>query len=78
MDAKKGDVLYTFSDGFQDQFGGPENKKFLAKNLRELFLEIHQKPMVEQKITLEKVFYDWISSYEAVQIDDVIIIGIRI
>ncbi len=78
MEAQKGDVLYTFSDGFQDQFGGPDNKKFMIKKLKELFLEIHPKPMDEQKKILEKSFYDWIVPFDAEQVDDVIVIGIRI
>ncbi len=78
MEARKGDVLYTFSDGFQDQFGGPGNKKFMIKKLKELFLQIHQKPMDEQKTILKKAFYDWIVPYDAEQVDDVIVIGIRI
>lgn len=78
FELKKGDVLYTFSDGFQDQFGGPKNKKFMIKKLKELFLEIYQKPMDEQKHILEKAFFDWIIPYGAEQIDDVIVIGVRI
>jgi len=78
LKAVPGDVLYTFSDGYQDQFGGPKNKKFMVKKLKELFLTIHQKPMEEQKKILEKAFYDWIDPYNAKQIDDVIVIGVRI
>lgn len=78
LEARKGDVLYTFSDGFQDQFGGPQNKKFMARKLKELLLEIHRKPMAEQKKILEKTFFDWINPGNAEQIDDVIVIGIRI
>jgi serine phosphatase RsbU (regulator of sigma subunit)/ligand-binding sensor domain-containing protein len=76
MDAVKGDVLYTYSDGFQDQFGGPKNKKFMVRKLKELFLEIHQRPMEEQKEVLHRTFRDWTVSSQ--QIDDVIVIGIRI
>ncbi|MFC2116946.1 SpoIIE family protein phosphatase, partial [Bacteroidota bacterium] len=78
MEAHKGDVLYTFSDGFQDQFGGPNNKKFMIKKMKELLLEIHQKPMEEQKEILERTFNDWIVPYNTEQIDDVIVIGVRI
>ena len=78
MDAMKGDCLYTFSDGFQDQFGGPENKKFMIKRMKELLLENHKKPMEEQKKILHKAFRDWIEPYNTEQIDDVILIGIRI
>jgi len=76
--ALKGDVIYTFSDGYQDQFGGAKNKKFMIKKLKELFIEIHNKPMEEQKSILKKAFYDWIVPYNVEQIDDIIVIGVRI
>jgi serine phosphatase RsbU (regulator of sigma subunit) len=78
MEAVHGDVLYTFSDGYQDQFGGPDNKKFMAKKLKELLLNIHQKPMIEQKKILLQTFMDWINSSNVRQVDDVTVIGIRI
>ncbi|MCK4920950.1 MAG: SpoIIE family protein phosphatase [Bacteroidales bacterium] len=78
LEAIKGDVLYTFSDGYQDQFGGPKNKKFMIKKMKELLVEIHQKPMGEQKEILEKAFYDWTVPYDTEQVDDIIVIGIRI
>ena len=78
LKAIKGDVLYTFSDGYQDQFGGPKNKKFMIKKMKELLLDNHKKPMEEQKAILEKAFYDWTVPYNAEQVDDVIVIGIRI
>jgi serine phosphatase RsbU (regulator of sigma subunit) len=78
MKANRGDVLYTYSDGFQDQFGGPANKKFMATKLKDLLLRIHQKPMAEQKKILEKTFFEWIIPYNAEQVDDVIVIGVRI
>jgi serine phosphatase RsbU (regulator of sigma subunit) len=78
MEALKGDCLYTFSDGYQDQFGGPYNKKFMFKNMKKLLLENHRKPMDEQKQIMLKAFRNWIDPYETEQIDDVILIGIRI
>jgi serine phosphatase RsbU (regulator of sigma subunit) len=78
MDAIKGDCLYTFSDGYQDQFGGPDNKKFMIKKMKQLLLDNHQKPMEEQKEIMWKAFRDWIEPYDTEQIDDVILIGIRI
>ncbi len=51
---KTGDVFYIFSDGYQDQFGGKRERKFMIKNLRKLLLEIHTKPMNKQKEILEK------------------------
>lgn len=73
---KKGDMLYVFSDGFVDQRGGPENKKFYYQPFQEMLVEIHQKDMDEQQAHLDKVFTDWVGNHE--QIDDVIIFGVRI
>jgi len=71
-----GDMLYTCSDGFQDQFGGPRGKKFSAKRLRNLILSIHGKTMAEQKETLTKTIESWRSDKE--QIDDILMIGVRV
>jgi serine phosphatase RsbU (regulator of sigma subunit) len=73
---EKGDVLYTFSDGYPDQFGGPKGKKFMYKPFRELLLSIHQKSMDDQHNILMDTFENWRGSME--QIDDVCIIGVRI
>jgi ligand-binding sensor domain-containing protein/serine phosphatase RsbU (regulator of sigma subunit) len=71
----KGDVIYMFSDGYADQFGGPENKKFKSCNFRDLLFQNHQKPMAEQKEILEQVFNSWKGNYA--QIDDILVIGFR-
>lgn len=68
--------IYLYSDGFQDQFGGTEGKKYMRKNLKQLFLEIHDEPMAFQKNILEKTFLDW--KGERYQVDDVLIIGIKL
>ncbi|MCK4630642.1 MAG: SpoIIE family protein phosphatase [Bacteroidales bacterium] len=73
---KKGDVLYIFTDGFPDQFGGPKEKKFKYKPFKNLLLEIHNKNMKEQREILESSFSDWKMDFE--QVDDVLVIGIRI
>ncbi len=78
IEFKKDDRLYTFSDGYQDQFGGTDGKKFKIKNLKNLLLEIHLKPMNEQKEILDKTFKDWMAQSGQEQIDDVILIGIKI
>jgi serine phosphatase RsbU (regulator of sigma subunit)/ligand-binding sensor domain-containing protein len=72
----KGDVIYTLSDGFPDQFGGANGKKFMSKKLKELLLESAHLPMVQQKHILENTFKNWVGDLE--QIDDVIVIGVRI
>jgi serine phosphatase RsbU (regulator of sigma subunit) len=71
-----GDIIYLFSDGYADQFGGPNNKKFRYSTLKELLLEIHKLPLPKQKERLEKEFREW--KGDNPQIDDVLIIGIRI
>lgn len=71
-----GDVIYTLTDGFADQFGGPRGKKFKYKALEELLLSVHQLPMDEQHRHLSKVFADWKGPLE--QVDDVLLIGVRI
>lgn len=76
MDLQKGDVLYIFSDGYQDQFGGPRERKFMIKKFRELLLNIHSEPMMEQKEILNQVLDDWRGDVD--QIDDILVIGIRI
>lgn len=71
-----GDMLYIFTDGFIDQFGGKKRKKFLRKRFKETLLDISFQPMKKQKELLLHIFLDWKGSYE--QIDDVLIIGIKI
>ena len=77
IDIQKGDCLYTFSDGFQDQFGYESGKKFMNRRLRDLLLEIHQRPMAEQKDILNIVYEEWRGPAEN-QTDDVVIMGVRI
>jgi serine phosphatase RsbU (regulator of sigma subunit) len=76
IDLEDGDCLYMFSDGYADQFGGSENKKFLIKRFRNLLFEIHDKPLDEQHHILEKTLEDWMGDRE--QIDDILVMGIKI
>jgi ligand-binding sensor domain-containing protein/serine phosphatase RsbU (regulator of sigma subunit) len=73
---EKGDILYLASDGFQDQFGGTRDKKFLRQRFHSLLAEIHQMPMAVQKEILEKNLSDWKGS--KVQTDDILVMGIRL
>jgi serine phosphatase RsbU (regulator of sigma subunit)/predicted negative regulator of RcsB-dependent stress response len=75
IEIKKGDVLYLFSDGYADQFGGPDGKKFKYVGLKQYLTDIYNRPMEEQKKLLEENFYTWKGSRE--QIDDVILMGVR-
>ena len=72
---QKGDIIYIFSDGFADQFGGSKGKKFKSANLKKLLLAIHQKEIKEQKEALELEFDKWKGPLE--QLDDVCIMGVR-
>lgn len=76
MDLQSGDVVYTFTDGYADQFGGPKGKKFKYKQMEVLFLSISHKPMAEQQEIIKHTFQTWKGNLE--QIDDVCVIGIRI
>jgi serine phosphatase RsbU (regulator of sigma subunit) len=73
---EKGDCIYLFSDGMQDQFGGPKGKKFKIRQLKQLLLDNHQKSMASQKETLQKAFASWKGSLE--QVDDILMIGLRV
>lgn len=73
---EKGDLIYTFTDGYADQFGGLKGKKFKYKHLQETLLEIHHLPMNLQYDLLQAKFLSWKGKLE--QVDDVTIIGIRI
>ncbi len=73
---KEGDCLYIFSDGYADQFGGPEDKKFTTKQFKKLLLEIHKEPCDVQKYLLDKKLDEWKGERE--QLDDVLVIGIKI
>jgi len=72
---QKGDVVYIFSDGYADQFGGPRGKKFLYRRFRELLVEIHGLPMERQKIMLLEALNQWKGAHE--QVDDILVIGMR-
>ena len=69
-------MIYTLTDGFPDQFGGPKGKKFMYKKLKEFLINISQLPMKEQKEQLEIAFNNWKGDLE--QVDDVCLIGIRV
>lgn len=73
---EKGDTIYIFTDGYQDQFGGDKKKKFKASKMKELFLSIQHLSMDEQKKFIDIEFEKWRGSLE--QIDDICVIGVRI
>jgi len=76
IELEKGDTVYSFSDGYADQFGGDKGKKFKYKPLQNLLLSHFDSPMEVQREVLEKNFHEWKGNLQ--QVDDVCIIGIRI
>jgi len=74
MNYHEDDILYMFTDGFVDQFGGEKGKKFSSERLRELLTETHR--MSEQKQKIGKTISDWQGSLE--QVDDMLVIGIKL
>jgi len=73
---QNGDVIYLFSDGFADQFGGPDGKKYKYRRFKHLLLNLHSLPMEKQKEILENNVMEWRGDQE--QVDDILIIGIKI
>lgn len=75
-DMAENDTIYLFSDGYSDQFGGPEGKKYMTANVKKLLLSIYDKPMREQYAIIRDTFYDWKGDHD--QVDDVVFIGLRL
>ena len=75
IDLQEDDVIYLLSDGYADQFGGSENKKFMYRRLRYLILNIHKFNVADQKAVLEENIRTWMGSN--MQVDDMMIIGFK-
>jgi ligand-binding sensor domain-containing protein/serine phosphatase RsbU (regulator of sigma subunit) len=73
---KKGDLVYIFSDGYPDQFGGEKGKKFMLKHFQNLLLSIRDKTLIDQKAILAETLESWRGELE--QVDDILVIGIRV
>ncbi|HEY6162514.1 MAG TPA: SpoIIE family protein phosphatase, partial [Bacteroidia bacterium] len=73
---QKGDRIYIFTDGYADQFGGPKGKKFKYKQLQQLLINMEGSPMSEQEKDLQHELEKWKGELE--QVDDILVIGIRI
>ena len=76
IDLFEDDRIYIASDGYQDQYGGDENRKFMTGRFKRLLVEISKKPMYSQKEILENTIEEWMSGER--QIDDILVIGIKI
>ncbi|MFO7923382.1 MAG: two-component regulator propeller domain-containing protein [Bacteroidales bacterium] len=75
IELEKDDIIYLFSDGYPDQFGGEEGKKFKYRRFRHLLLNIHTMPFSEQAKLLEHSIVQWMGNLE--QVDDILIIGVK-
>lgn len=73
---KKGDIVFMFSDGYMDQFGGEKGRKLKSKRFQELLLTVHKKPMKEQKKILDDFLSKWKGELE--QLDDILVIGLKL
>lgn len=69
-------TIYMFSDGYVDQFGGPNSKKFMSRNFKKLLLDVQHLPMKEQRIKLDLTLVEWMGNIS--QIDDILVIGVRL
>ena len=75
IDIQEDDMFYLFSDGYVDQFGGKENRKFMYRRLRYLFLNIHEFDVKDQKSILDENIRIWMGTNP--QVDDMMIIGFK-
>lgn len=76
VEKEKDDQIFLFSDGFQDQFGGPKGKKYKRSKFRALILKNSSKPMEEINQRLKSEVKDWMKNAD--QVDDICIIGVKI
>ncbi|HCI57697.1 MAG TPA: hypothetical protein DFH96_02865 [Bacteroidetes bacterium] len=76
IELQTGDSCYLFSDGFADQFGGEQGKKLMSKRFKEYLMVMQHLPMDKQKEQLEQLFHSWKGACE--QVDDVLVVGIKI
>jgi len=73
---EKGDCIYIFTDGYQDQFGGEKGKKFMAAKMKEMFINNYENSMSEQKEIAFNAIQNWKGQLE--QVDDICVWGVKI
>ncbi len=78
IDISQPTTFYSYSDGYPDQFGGVKNKKFMSSQLNQLLFENHKLPMDMQKDLLDKTIEDWMFTGRQKQIDDILVVGIKL
>ena len=76
IDLKSNDMIYLFTDGMPDQFGGPRGKKYKHNKLKEFLISVSNQPLEIQQQKLAQEFESWKGNLE--QIDDVTVVGIRV
>tara|TARA_B100001109_G_C18850123_1_gene468800 strand:+ start:357 stop:1295 length:939 start_codon:yes stop_codon:yes gene_type:complete len=76
FELKSGDQIYSYTDGYQDQFGGPLGKKLKKAYFKNALLKYTEQEMPEQKASLERIIHDWKGDLE--QVDDICIIGVKV
>lgn len=72
---KPDDLVYIFSDGYPDQFGGDKGRKFMSKRFKRLLLEIHKESLDKQKHILDRTIMEWKKGH--MQVDDMLVMGIK-
>jgi len=75
---KSSKQFYMSSDGYQDQFGGKDGKKFTSKRFKEMLIQIHDLPMPKQQEILDKTIHEWIKQADEKQIDDILVVGFQL
>jgi len=73
---RQDDLIYLFTDGYVDQFGGQEDKKFLRNQFKQVLLKIHKNPMEVQKEMLLDTYKIWKGSED--QVDDITVVGLKL
>ncbi len=76
VEVNKGDTFYLMSDGYADQFGGPDGKKFMTKRLKELLIQVNGFDMRAQLQALDQKIMEWKGDLE--QVDDICVVGVRV
>ncbi len=75
---EEGDLIYTFSDGYQDQFGGEKGKKYMVKKLKKTLFSLQEEPLTKQHRLLSSEFEYWMDQGKTKQIDDVCLVGVKV
>jgi serine phosphatase RsbU (regulator of sigma subunit) len=76
LQLQKNDMIYMFTDGYTDQFGGEYGRKFMIKNFKQLLLKVSELPIDKQKAMIKQTLDSWKKGFQ--QIDDILVVGIKI